>query len=115
MAFREAWVVKSVVLSLPPLDEMRRSLMPLRRVIHSSVVSTMLSRSLLDSILFGIDEPVPMIHVWGIISAISTPLSDSEYDRGLGSRPFFHSIFNFTISQLINKFSRDPLDCRFFF
>ena len=86
-------MAKSVVLSLPPFDEMRRSLMPLRRVIHSSVVSTMLSRSLLDSILFGIDEPVPMIYVWGIISAISIPLSDSEYDRGLGPRPFFFALY----------------------
>jgi hypothetical protein len=81
MALKEASVVKSAVLSLPPFDEIRRSLMPVRRVIHSSVVSTMLSRSLFDSILFGVDEPVPMIRAWGIISAISIPFFSEYYSN----------------------------------
>jgi len=49
----------SDVFSALVLDEMRLSLIPVRRVIHSSEVSTMVSSSLLVSILLGVVDPVP--------------------------------------------------------
>ena len=44
------------------------SLIPVLLVIHSSEVSTISSNSLLDKILFGVVEPVPMIRACCISS-----------------------------------------------
>src|SRR5919106_1607775 len=51
-----------------PSAAIRRSLIPVRSVIHSSVVSTIFSRSLLVRTLSGTYEPVPMMCVRPIVS-----------------------------------------------
>jgi len=58
-AFNDAWYAKSEVAS--PLEAICRSLIPVRVIIHSSLVSTMASKSLLVSTFSGTCEPVPII------------------------------------------------------
>src|SRR5205814_7827766 len=100
IAFSAAFVAMSLVCS--SFAAMRRSLMPVRVVIHSSLVSTMRDRSLLVRIFFGTYLPVPMIET------VRRGFAERGLERGCRFIVTANLLDDMRVYLLFNRLGRNP-------